>query len=61
MKLKNSPIPSSFQLYQFVSSVVVKPWVTQLNLTSPPIQIWVNVDFGIDFKFYNNLQSELNP
>jgi hypothetical protein len=27
-------------------------WMTQLKLDSPPTRIWVNVDFGIDFKLY---------
>lgn len=27
-------------------------WIQQIGLTTPPSRIWVNVDFGIDFKYF---------
>jgi len=35
-------------------------WMTQLKLDSPPTRIWVNVDFGIDFKLYKNLSKRFD-
>jgi hypothetical protein len=36
-------------------------WMTQHKLDLPPNRVWVNVDFGIDFKLYKNIPVRFKP
>ncbi|MHA8079103.1 hypothetical protein U8593_09100 [Aquirufa antheringensis] len=33
-------------------------WIQKYALTSPPDRIWVNVDFGVDFKYFKKRDSQ---
>ncbi len=35
-------------------------WIQKYDLTNVPNRIWVNVDFGVDFKYFNLRPSHLN-
>lgn len=55
----NTNILSGPEFYKpiLLKSITVKQkgenWIQKYNLTTEPNRIWVNVDFGVDFKYFN--------
>lgn len=54
--------PEFYQPISFKSITVNQKgenWIQKYDLTSVPNRIWVNVDFGVDFKYFNLRPSRL--